>query len=278
MPAKLCLRIWSDRENELRIRFMVRKRTWNVVFAMCFLIRTTKASRCVIVRRIIEPELNISFFCKLFFRLRDIAWDQVIAILFGPYRIQLAKMSDSSAMEIDQISPTGAGQASSSQPSSSFNPLTFNYLDIPRSTRSVWRHDPPIEVADGTEPKIHAATSAREYYRRMITTYVSPAVKALGTNPYPGLRQRRYIPELETHTPRYNLHRPWMGASSILQFVSKLIGCFLAAKKELADWWVPQSASRATAPRLHKLGSRWQLWIWSIASIQSRYWNVSISK
>ncbi|KAH0398638.1 hypothetical protein KCU89_g7031, partial [Aureobasidium melanogenum] len=138
-------------------------------------------------------------------------------------------MSNGSDMEIDQTSPSGAGQASSSQPSSPFNPLTFNYRDIPRSTRSVWIHDPPIEVADGNEPKTYNATSARECYRRMMTTYVSPAVKALGTDPYPGLRQRRYIPELEIHTPRYNLERPWMGKSSILQFVTpqelQRLGC-----------------------------------------------------
>jgi hypothetical protein len=140
-------------------------------------------------------------------------------------------MSNGSDMEIDQTSPSGAGQASSSQPSSPFNPLTFNFRDIPRSTRSVWIHDPPIEVADGNEPKTYTATSARECYRRMMTTYVSPAVKALGTDPYPGLRQRRYIPELEIHTPRYNLERPWMGKSSILQFVSKLIGFLFSPPK-----------------------------------------------
>lgn len=130
-------------------------------------------------------------------------------------------MSDGSAMEIDQTLPSGAGQASLPQRSSTFDPLTFNHLDIPRSMRSVWSQDPPIEVADGTEPEIHTATSAREYYRTVITTYVSPTVKVLGKNSYPGLRQRRYIPELETNTPRYNIDQPWMGTSPILQFVSQ---------------------------------------------------------
>ena len=130
-------------------------------------------------------------------------------------------MSDDSAMEIDQTLPPSAGQAPIPQPSSSFNPLTFNLLDIPRSMRSVWNQDPPIEVADGTDPNTHAATSAREYYRTMITTYISPAVKALGKNPYPGLRQRRYIPELQMNTPRYDINQPWMGTSQILQFISQ---------------------------------------------------------
>lgn len=140
-------------------------------------------------------------------------WHEISSLRSStPHGVQLAKMSDSSNMDIDRTPPFAA---------SAFNPLTFNYLSIPSSQRSIWRQDPPIEVADGTEPKTETATSAREYYRIMKTTYVSPAVKALGTNPYPGLRQRRWIPELDTETPRYNVQMPWMGISRILQFVSK---------------------------------------------------------
>lgn len=149
--------------------------------------------------------------------------DQVI-VLLRLHQVQLARMSDVSPMEIDQTLPSSAGKASIPQPSSPFNPLIFNHLDIPESIRSVWSQDPPIEVADGTELDIYATTSAREYYRTMITTYVSPAVKALGKNPYPGLRQRRYIPELQTHTPRYYINQPWMGTSPILSFISEWIG------------------------------------------------------
>ncbi|KAH0369928.1 hypothetical protein KCU65_g2960, partial [Aureobasidium melanogenum] len=132
-------------------------------------------------------------------------------------------MSDTSSMDIDQPSPSSSGQTSP------FNPLTFNPLSIPSSKRSLWRQDPPLEVADGNEPKTSTATSAREYYRILKTTYVSPAVKALGTNPYPGLRQRRWIQELETETPEYNGKMPWMGISRILQFVTpgelQRLGC-----------------------------------------------------
>ena len=158
-------------------------------------------------------------------------------------------------MDIDPTLPSSAGKASMPQLSSSFNPLTFNYLDIPRSMRSVWSQDPPMKVADGTEPDIHTTTSAREYYRTMITTYVSPAVKALGKNLYPGLRQRRYIPELQTHTPRYDITQPWMGTSPILSYISQLIGLF-SPLKESSNLRVSYSTPRATALRLHKRRNR----------------------
>ncbi|CAD0106126.1 unnamed protein product, partial [Aureobasidium uvarum] len=86
--------------------------------------------------------------------------------------------------------------------------------------RSEWGRDPPLAVCDGTEPLIEDATSAKEWYQRKITTYVSPAVFALGKNPYPGLHIRRYIPELQKYTPEYIVSDPWMGESMILRHIT----------------------------------------------------------
>jgi hypothetical protein len=109
---------------------------------------------------------------------------------------------------------------SASQPSHPFDASTFNPRSLSKETRARWGRHPSLTVADGSGPTKYDAKSAKEYWRIMLRTNVSPAVFALGKNPYPGLHQRRYIQELQTDTPEYDVHSPWMGENSVLMYIS----------------------------------------------------------
>lgn len=101
-----------------------------------------------------------------------------------------------------------------------FDPLTFDLRDIPKELLSEWVRDPPIFLAEPGHPTEYDAKSPVEYVKRKVATYVSPAVLALGKNPYPGIRENRRVPELQTTTPRYHPNRPWMGTNHFLMHIS----------------------------------------------------------
>jgi hypothetical protein len=108
----------------------------------------------------------------------------------------------------------------SAQPSPPFDPLTFDYHNVPEKTRAIWSLNPAILLATPGHRTKYDAKSPEEYYRTMRATYLSPAVYALGKDPYPGLRVNRHIPELQTTTPKYRPNKPWMGDNNILMFIS----------------------------------------------------------
>ncbi|KAI5242466.1 hypothetical protein E4T42_07700 [Aureobasidium subglaciale] len=100
-----------------------------------------------------------------------------------------------------------------------FDPSTFDPESIDEALREAWRRNPSLTVPDENDIDETTATSAKEYYRRWIRIPVSPAVMALGKNPYHGLRVRRYIPELNRWTPAYDDRYPWMN-NKISQYVA----------------------------------------------------------
>jgi hypothetical protein len=72
----------------------------------------------------------------------------------------------------------------------------------------------------GTKPALEHATSRRDWVRRKRTTEVSPSVLALGKDPYPGLRQRRDMPDWNMTTDEYDYSKPWFGDSLIMRFLT----------------------------------------------------------
>ena len=111
-----------------------------------------------------------------------------------------------------------ATKMSGSQPP--FDPLSFNPRDLPKELLVEWSRDPSMFLDKPGHPTQYDAKNRVEYVKRMVAVYVSPAVFALGKDPYPGLRENRYIPELRTTTPIYRDTRPWMGSNYLLMHIS----------------------------------------------------------
>ncbi|THY78453.1 hypothetical protein D6C86_02805 [Aureobasidium pullulans] len=101
-----------------------------------------------------------------------------------------------------------------------FDPSIFDPEDVPEDLRKEWDREPDLYVRDGTQLDPKDATSAKQLYRRLNSHSVSPAVLALGKNPYPGLRIRAYVPLLGEMTPEYDDTLPWMGDNAFLHFIT----------------------------------------------------------
>lgn len=108
------------------------------------------------------------------------------------------------------------------------------------------------------------ATSKWDFVRRRATIEVSPSVLALGKDPYPGLKQRRDIPEWNMTTPEYNYSKAWFGDSLILTYLTSAklleLGCINTdtsvlspiSKQYRIDTDVAGSANKfRTAPKLY---------------------------
>ncbi|KAI4732501.1 hypothetical protein E4T50_16926 [Aureobasidium sp. EXF-12298] len=106
---------------------------------------------------------------------------------------------------------------------SNFDPSTLSEDDLRQMVL-----DPDLCLI-GKKPALKDATSKRDWVRRKYTVEVSPSVLALGKNPYPGLKQSRPIPDLNSNTSAYNPCQPWFGDNPLLRYLtpSKLmeLGC-----------------------------------------------------
>lgn len=76
---------------------------------------------------------------------------------------------------------------------------------------------PPGRTTPSTPPSTSPVRSSTPKQK----DEVSPEVHALGLNPYPRMRQRRVMPELnDKETPTYDEYMPWMGNNLLLHFIT----------------------------------------------------------